>query len=139
MADYAGDVSVEETWGALKENADAVLVDVRTKSEWAFVGGSDLSSLGKQVHLSSWVIFPEMSPNPDFVSAMEALGLAKDTPVYFLCRTGVRSKAAAVALTARGYTDCYNIACGFEGDKDDQGHRGKVNGWKAAGLPWMQQ
>jgi len=37
-----------------------------------------------------------------------------------------------------GFTEAYNILEGFEGDKDENGHRGNVSGWKAAGLPWMQ-
>jgi len=139
MADYAGDVSVKECWDALEKDARARLVDVRTGAEWAFVGVSDLSSLGKQVDLNSWVLFPDMSPNADFMPAMATLSLEKDTPIYFLCRTGARSKAAAMAMTAQGYTHCYNIACGFEGDKDESNHRGHVNGWKAEDLPWEQQ
>jgi len=62
----------------------------------------------------------------------------KETPLLLICRSGVRSLYAAEALTAAGYKECYNIAGGFEGDKNPQGHRGGVNGWKVAGLPWKQ-
>ena len=31
-----------------------------------------------------------------------------------------------------------NIAEGFEGDKDENGHRGTLNGWRFRGLPWQQ-
>jgi rhodanese-related sulfurtransferase len=56
----------------------------------------------------------------------------------FLCRSGVRSRDAAIAMTAAGFKACYNVASGFEGDKDAAGHRGTVSGWKVDGLPWMQ-
>jgi len=58
--------------------------------------------------------------------------------VLFLCRSGARSRAAAMAATAAGYARAYNVAEGFEGDLDAEGHRGRVNGWKVAGLPWRQ-
>ena len=62
----------------------------------------------------------------------------RDAPLLFLCRSGVRSKAAAIAMTQQGFTACYNIANGFEGDSDPTRHRGTVSGWKVEGLPWVQ-
>jgi rhodanese-related sulfurtransferase len=89
-----------------------------------------------------WQSFPSGTPNPGFVAqarqALAASGAGPDTPVLLLCRSGARSRAAAIALTAAGYGACFNIAHGFEGDKDTQGHRGSVAGWKATGLPWRQ-
>ena len=69
---------------------------------------------------------------------IEQAGIAKDAPIFLLCRSGVRSKHAAILLTGLGYQHCYNVSGGFEGDKDDSGHRGKTGGWKFAGLPWKQ-
>ena len=139
MTGFAGDVSVQETWKVLKTNPDAVLVDVRTDAEWNFVGISDLSSLGKRPVLISWQVFPSMQVNHDFVAMMEEQGIEKTDPVYFLCRSGVRSRAAAEKAAAEGYQATFNIEGGFEGDKDQNNHRGRLNGWKAAGLPWFQQ
>ena len=45
---------------------------------------------------------------------------------------------AALKLEAAGYTTLFNIDEGFEGDKDEDNHRSKVNGWKFHGLPWRQ-
>ncbi|MHA1113507.1 MAG: rhodanese-like domain-containing protein, partial [Alphaproteobacteria bacterium] len=59
-------------------------------------------------------------------------------PTLFLCRSGARSMAAAMAMTALGHTDCRNIVEGFEGDLNGDHHRGEASGWKAAGLPWEQ-
>jgi len=56
----------------------------------------------------------------------------------FICRSGARSNQAAMIASQADFTDCYNILEGFEGDKDENGHRGKDSGWKAAGLPWVQ-
>ena len=46
---YAGDITPEQAWTILRENPDAVLVDVRTDAEWRFVGVPDLSSLDRGV------------------------------------------------------------------------------------------
>ena len=137
-ASYAGDVMPADAWALLQDNPDAVLVDVRTDAEWRFVGTPDLGPLDKQVQLVPWQLFPDGRPNPDFVGAVAGL-LEMDQPVLFLCRSGVRSKAAAMALTAAGYGPCYNVAQGFEGDKDAEAHRGRTGGWKHAGLPWRQE
>ncbi len=101
--DYAGDLSAEEAWALLKSDPKARLVDVRTTAEWNFVGLPDLSSLGRDVGLVEWQMFPTMQPNPDFVAATEAAtGADKTAPVLFLCRSGARSRSAAIALTRRG-------------------------------------
>jgi rhodanese-related sulfurtransferase len=140
-ADYAGDISVSDAWEMLKSNPAAQIVDVRTAAEWNYVGLPDTSSLGRKVHTVEWQSFPSGQPNAAFVGeAVQALGAAAtpETPVLFLCRSGVRSRAAAIAMTRAGFTHAYNIAGGFEGDLDGERHRGKSNGWKAAGLPWKQ-
>jgi len=136
---YAGDVTPAEAWERLKAEAAAQLVDVRTGAEWNFVGVPDLSSLGRKLHCVQWQLFPSMARNEDFVAeARTALGGNTGTPVYFLCRSGGRSRAAAMAMSEAGYTRCFNIVGGFEGDLDPERRRGKTNGWKAAGLPWNQ-
>lgn len=141
-AGYAGDISPTEAWRMLSEDPAAQLIDVRTRAEWAYVGLPDLGSAGKQPGLVEWQVFPHMSVNAAFADQVDAelrgAGFGKDAPVVFLCRSGVRSRAAAQALTAQGYTHAYNIAGGFEGDPNEDGHRGQLNGWKAEGLPWRQ-
>lgn len=137
-ASYAGDVMPAEAWTMLKQDPDAVLVDVRTDAEWRFVGVPDLSPIGRRAVLVQWQIFPDGRPNPDFAREVAAADVGPHQPVFFLCRSGARSKAAAIAMTALGYGPCYNVAQGFEGDRDDDGHRGRVGGWKVAGLPWRQ-
>ena len=129
-------------WEALRNDPKAQLVDVRTDAEWNFVGLPDLAPLGRQVHCIEWQQFPTGAPNPDFLSeAQESLrgaGAATDTPILVLCRSGARSRAAAMVLAAAGYTKAFNIGDGFEGNLDPERHRGLTAGWKAAGLPWRQ-
>ncbi|MBT3767732.1 MAG: rhodanese-like domain-containing protein [Rhodospirillaceae bacterium] len=135
---YAGDIMPAEAWKILADDPKAVLIDVRTTAEWVYVGQADISSLSKETVLLEWKVFPAMESNPEFVGELSAKISDKDAPLLFLCRSGVRSKAAAITMTAEGYATCYNIATGFEGDKDSDGHRGHVGGWKVEGLPWMQ-
>lgn len=135
---YAGDVSPRQAWEALGASADAVLVDVRSAAEWTFVGLPDLRGLGKQAILAAWQNYPGMTPNEGFLADLQAQVPNRSAAVFFLCRSGVRSRAAAFAATAAGHTTCFNIAGGFEGGLDAQGHRGTQDGWKASGLPWMQ-
>ena len=92
----------------------------------------------KQPALLEWQVFPSMQPNPEFVTALSGAVADKDTPLLFLCRSGVRSAAAAKAMTAAGYSACLNVVDGFEGPLDAQAKRGTAGGWKAAGLPWRQ-
>ncbi len=114
-----------------------MLVDVRTRAEWTYVGLPDLGPLDKRVQTVEWQGYPDGELNPDFLHQLRALGVAAGTPTYFLCRSGVRSAAAAEAATGAGLGPAYNVVDGFEGPNDPQGHRG-VAGWKAAGLPWRQ-
>lgn len=135
-------VSVTDTWDRLSANKGAQLIDVRSRAEWAFVGQLDLSSLGKTPILIEWQLFPDMALNPRFVddlsAELESLGADKGTDLFFICRSGVRSLAAAEAMAAAGFATCHNVADGFEGPLNDNRHRGRLLGWKAAGLPWVQ-
>lgn len=134
---YAGDISAKEAWELLCSDARAALVDVRTPAEWTYVGLPDLSSIGKKPLLVPWVDFPNMQPNERFIDEV-GRALSPGVPVVLLCRSGVRSRAAAMALTAAGFGPCYNIIAGFEGDPDPSRHRGSVSGWKVDHLPWVQ-
>ncbi|MBK8174476.1 MAG: rhodanese-like domain-containing protein [Rhodospirillales bacterium] len=138
MTDYAGDVAPSKAWEVLSGDPDAVLVDVRTPAEWNYVGVPDLGRAGKKPLFLPWLLFPSMEVNPHFVEHLEKSGLPLEAPILFLCRSGARSKSAAIAMTARGFQRCYNITSGFEGDPDQARHRGTVNGWKVEGLPWVQ-
>ena len=134
---YAGDVTPEQAWAALRDEPGAVLVDVRTRAEWSYVGLPDLGPIGKEVVLVEWQSFPDGRVNDGFVEQLEAAGVGREQSVYFLCRSGVRSISAAEAATAAGWAESRNVLDGFEGPHDAQRHR-SVAGWKVAGLPWVQ-
>ena len=135
---YAGDVSAAHAWERLRSDPGAVLVDVRTRAEWTFVGVPDLSELGKEVVFVEWQSYPSMDANPAFVDEVSAAAPDRQAPLYLLCRSGARSKAAAIALTGAGHAECYNVGGGFEGPHDARKHRGVTDGWKACRLPWVQ-
>ena len=138
---YAGDVTSTEAYQALTLEPSALLVDVRTKAEWTFVGAPDLAKVGKKPIFLEWQQYPSMIVNSEFVGRLGQLlqqsGATAETPIYFLCRSGARSRSAATAMAAAGQTHCFNIADGFEGPLD-AGRRGQRDGWKAKSLPWTQ-
>src|SRR5580698_1913255 len=107
---YAGDLGPRAAWALLADDQGAVLIDVRTKPEWAYVGLPDLASIGKQVLKIEWQSWPEGTRNPDFAAAISQAGIAPEQKILLLCRSGVRSKAAAELLTAQGWQHCYNIS-----------------------------
>lgn len=131
-------VAPTQTWEALAKDPAARLVDVRTDMEWTNIGVPDLSAAGKEAILISWQVAPTMQRNPSFEAQLQAAGLGPDDKIYFLCRSGVRSLAAAEAATAVGYKYVFNIADGFEGPPDANGQRGTTAGWQADQLPWKR-
>ena len=126
---YAGDVSPQLAW-AWVQAGEAVLVDVRTDAERAWVGFVP----GAQA--LAWKQWPDMAMNPDFDAGIQAMG-AGGQKLVLLCRSGVRSVAAARRATELGL-QAYNILEGFEGDPDEHAHRGRLGGWRLRGLPWRQ-
>lgn len=136
------EIGETEAWQHLSASASAQLIDVRTAAEWAFVGVVDLTAIGKTPILIEWQRFPDQQVDSDFVHRLSAAlrdrGVGEDDQLFFLCRSGARSRAAANAMSVAGYRACHNVTGGFEGPLDSDGHRGTVGGWKVAGLPWSQ-
>lgn len=126
---YAGDVTPQlaHEWVT---SGEAVLVDVRSDAEREWVG---YVPGGAAV---AWKQWPGMAMNPQFDEAVRAAVPAGKKAVL-LCRSGVRSVAAAKRATELGI-EAYNILEGFEGDADEEGHRGRKGGWRFRGLPWRQ-
>lgn len=135
---YKADITPKEAWDMLSEDKEALLIDVRTESEWKFVGIPDLTSINKELKLKEWRTSFDMSINPNFYEELDNEVLDKNSRLLFLCRTGGRSAEAATLMTDHGFENCYNVKFGFEGDLDENFHRGNKNGWKANHLPWRQ-
>jgi rhodanese-related sulfurtransferase len=139
---YAGDISAKAAYDDLARTAEAVLVDVRSAAEWVYVGVPVLSAIGKETILVEWDDFPSGERVPDFIGrlddALEKRGIGKDAPLYFICRSGNRSRKAAIEATAAGYRTCRNVELGFEGRLSPEKHRGTAGSWKSEGLPWVQ-
>ena len=128
---YSGDVTPQEALILLQEAPGTVIVDVRTRAEWDWVG-----RVPGAIEID-WVQYPEMSRNQQFISELQRQ-VPRDATILFLCRSGVRSRSAATAALDAGFTAAYNILEGFEGDKDANNHRGNLGGWRFHGLPWYQ-
>jgi rhodanese-related sulfurtransferase len=128
---YAGDLTPQEAWDKLEQGA--ILVDVRTEGEWAHIGIPDTKATENDPLFIQWT-FPGGIPNPDFINDLNQQAPEdRATELVFLCRSGQRSIAAAIAATQAGFTS-YNVLEGFEGDPDRFGER-TINGWKNRGLP----
>ena len=141
-AGYAGDVSAKVAFDDLAKSPDATLIDVRTAAEWVYVGVPFLGSIGKAPLLVEWDEFPSGELVPDFVgrlmNELEKRELGPNTPLYFICRSGNRSRNAAILATEAGITRAYNVELGFEGRLSPERHRATSGSWKAEGLPWVQ-
>jgi rhodanese-related sulfurtransferase len=131
---YAGAVTPREAYELVQADQRVKLIDVRTTAERDWVGKVLLPA--GQHGAVQWSTWPGGVPNADFVQQLETVA-AKDDVLLFLCRSGVRSRHAATLATQHGFAHCYDILEGFEGDKDDAGHRKTVGGWCHAGLPWL--
>jgi rhodanese-related sulfurtransferase len=131
---YAGALSPAEAFELLQLDPAARLVDVRTRAELDWVGRPVIGD-AQYSHLE-WTQYPGGTPNPAFLEQLRR-DATPQTPLIFLCRSAVRSKAAAKAATAVGFTRAYDLLEGFEGNKDGQGHRKTAGGWCFRGLPWI--
>ncbi len=128
---YEGALLPSEAYQIWKTAPGAKFVDVRTRAEWDWVG-----RIPGAVEIE-WLTYPGSRSNPSFLAELEQQ-VDKEALVMFICRSGNRSHNAALLAMQAGYTECYNVLEGFEGDKDAQGHRNTKGGWRAAGLPWVQ-
>ena len=92
---YDGDLTPQEAWDKLQQGA--ILVDVRTEGEWAHIGIPDTKATDNDPLFIQWT-FPGGIPNPDFIKDL-SLQAPEDgsTELLFLCRSGQRSIAAAIA------------------------------------------
>ncbi len=131
---FSGELTPHEAYTILTNLPNAYLVDVRTHAEREFVG---YPTLGTHIE---WQSYPGMVPNPNFFRELRRrLPLQSQPVLIFMCRSGKRSAEAAAATARQGYRECYNLLEGFEGERDASGHRGNLEGWKVAGLPWEQK
>jgi rhodanese-related sulfurtransferase len=126
---YAGDVSPELAWHWV-QSGEAVMVDVRSDAERAWVG------FVPEAKPLAWKQWPVVDVNPEFDAGIQRIA-AEGLKIVLLCRSGVRSVAAAQRASQLGI-EAFNILEGFEGDPNAEAHRGKLGGWRMRGLPWRQ-
>lgn len=128
---YQGAVLPAEAFELMQHAPGAMIVDVRARAELDFVG-----RIPGSVEIE-WQSYPGGEPNPHFLTQLHRQ-VDTEALVLFICRSGARSHAAAAAAAGSGYTQCYNVLEGFQGDKDAGHRRDSVGGWRKAGLPWYQ-
>lgn len=128
---FEGALTPQEAWEILQHAPGARLIDVRSRAEHDWVG-----RIPNAIEIE-WQTYPGMQPNPYFSIELKRAA-DPESLLLFICRSGVRSAAAATAATAAGFPNCFDVLEGFEGDKDASGRRGTVGGWRLAGLPWSQ-
>ena len=128
---YAGALTPQESFKVLELAPSAKLIDIRSRAELDLVG-----RIPQAMHIE-WAFYPGWQQNPDFLAHLN-MQLDPEILVMFICRTGGRSHHAAALATKVGFTEAYNVLEGFEGETEaNSKQRGKINGWKAAGLPWV--
>ena len=128
---YAGALTPKEAYEVWQLAPGAKLVDVRTRAEWDWVGRIP------GAEEIEWMTYPGNQPNTNFLAQLKQQ-IDPEVLVMFVCRSGVRSDKAAGLASKAGYTEAYNVLEGFEGDKDANGRRNTIGGWRHAGLPWHQ-
>ncbi|MDR0736565.1 MAG: rhodanese-like domain-containing protein [Zoogloeaceae bacterium] len=128
---YAGALTPTEAHDVWQLAPGAKLVDIRTRAELELIG-----RIPGAVEIE-WAFYPGGAQNPNFMRQLKTR-VDREALVLFICRSGNRSDDASREATRAGYTACYNVLEGFEGDKDANAQRGKVGGWRLAGLPWFQ-
>ena len=121
----------------LQDNPQALFVDVRSKAEYKYVGFPENSIL------IPWIDDPDWEPNPEafsdsVIQELDGRENLLDTEIILICRSGFRSNEALKCLENRGFTQVSHVASGFEGDLDENDHRGNLNGWRHDGMPWSQ-
>lgn len=129
---YQGALLPYEAHILMGEAPSAKLIDVRSQAERDLVG-----MIPGAINIE-WQVYPGWSLSPNFLTQLKQQ-VDHESLVMFICRSGARSHHAAMAANRVGYADCYNVLEGFEGDLDKAARqRNKLNGWRAAGLPWEQ-
>jgi hypothetical protein len=131
---YAGAVTPQEAYALLQTSPSVKLIDVRTQAERDWIGRvivPDAQHLAVQ-----WTLYPGGAQNTAFITQLEQQARPGDT-LLFLCRSGVRSRYAAKLATEHGFDHCFDILEGFEGDRNEKGHRKSIGGWCMHGLPWV--
>lgn len=126
-----GHLSSPETWDFLQEHPDAKFIDIRSSMEFLFIG----HPIGC-IHIG-WMEEPDWDINPNFVEEIKAVQ-TDNCPIVMICRSGNRSEKAGDQLLEAGLVNIYHVSDGFEGDRDDENHRGTLNGWRFSGLSWEQ-
>ena len=92
------------------------LVDVRSPEEWKVFGKPDGESFGLSTYFISYQLKQNenITLNPHFVDEMNELKLNKNTKIFFICSSGIRSQIVAEIFKKKNFKT-FNVLDGFEG------------------------
>jgi len=133
------EITPPEAWDILQTNPDAVILDVRSRMEYDYVGHVPGSVFVSLKEWPAWELETEFVENVKWALAeYRPDKVPQDLVILALCRSGARSMVAAKELANNRFKKVANVVEGFEGDKDENNHRNSINGWRFHGLPWEQ-
>jgi rhodanese-related sulfurtransferase len=124
----------KDAYELIENDSSVILVDVRTRAEFDWVGKPVVNNIQQYVHIE-WLMYPGSAQNPDFLVSLNKF--SKNTTLVFLCRSGIRSKMAVQTALDNGFDVAIDIIGGFEGQRNSSGHRKTIDGWCYYGLPWV--
>ncbi len=132
-------ISPTDAWAMVQGNPAVTLIDVRSDMEFLMIGHP------KGAVNVAWIDAPDWTVNDAFVANVRKALLGRvanrersQPPLLLICRSGNRSRDAAMALSKAGIDNIHVISGGFEGPLDNEHHRNSVSGWRFEGLPWEQ-
>ena len=134
------EINSTEAYSILQKSENAVLIDVRSTMEYEYVGRPVNAIHVPIKEPPGWEIRVDFINNikSELTKKFPNIQNLSEIHILLLCRSGKRSEQAALILESEGYKNTINITDGFEGDKDANGHRSVINGWRFNKLPWEQ-
>ena len=123
------EINSTSAFKTLGKRRNSFLIDVRSSIEWEQSGVPDLFQIGKKPFFIEWPILI----NEDFIKEFNLIlskNFKQSDHIFFICRSGIRSRHAANLSSNFGYSNVFNIIDGFEGNKFN------YYGWKGNNLPW---
>lgn len=127
-------IDVPQARLTLKDDPDAVYLDVRTEEE--FAEGHPEGAINIPVGTPNPAM-GGLAPNPDFVEVTRLL-LPLDTRILIGCRTGPRAEMAAHLLADAGYRNVSWVLGGYIGITDPTGRK-VAAGWLELGFPTSRE
>ena len=126
------EICSKKAFEILKSENESYLIDVRTEYEWTTIGVPNLEKINKKVLFIPWPNLVDMEFVKYFLNILKSR-FNYNNKLFFICRSGSRSRLASEIAAKNNFSNCYNIIDGFEGNRTDE----MKSGWKSQDLPWV--